>query len=290
MIYSMTGYASAQREWPQGTLVVELRAVNHRFLDVSLRMPEECRPLETAIREKIAARLSRGKVECRINLNMQEGTAAGGLQLNKALVEELVRVGAEVQSLVIPDAEPLKVADYLRWPGVLVSHSVSPEEVQATTLALLDSALDDFMANRGREGEKLAGLLQDRAAQMETLVADIKPRMPQIVADYEARLTQRFVDALGSHDDERIRQEIVMFAQKIDVAEELDRLTAHISELRHILKKGGAVGKRLDFLMQELNREANTLGSKAAAVESSRTSMELKVLIEQMREQVQNIE
>jgi len=290
MIYSMTGYASAQREWPQGTLVVELRAVNHRFLDVSLRMPEECRPLETAIREKIAARLSRGKVECRINLNMQEGTAAGGLQLNKSLVEELVRVGAEVQSLIIPDAEPLKVVDYLRWPGVLVSHSVSPEEVQAATLALLDAALEDFMANRGREGEKLAGLLQDRATQMETLVADIKPRMPQIVADYEARLTQRFVDALGSHDDERIRQEIVMFAQKIDVAEELDRLTAHISELRHILKKGGAVGKRLDFLMQELNREANTLGSKAAAVESSRTSMELKVLIEQMREQVQNIE
>jgi uncharacterized protein (TIGR00255 family) len=146
------------------------------------------------------------------------------------------------------------------------------------------------VANRAREGEKLAALLNDRAVQMQTLVEGIKPLLPQIVADYEARLTQRLQDALGSHDEERIRQEIVLFAQRVDVAEELDRLLTHLDELRHILKKGGNAGKRLDFLMQELNREANTLGSKSVAVESSRTSMELKVLIEQMREQVQNIE
>lgn len=289
MIYSMTGYASAQREWPQGVLVVELRAVNHRFLDVSLRLPEEFRALESAIREKLAAKLNRGKVECRMAFNAQQGVASSSLQLNQALAENLLNLGRNLSALA-PEARPLGIGEVLRWPGVLATDALPPDMLQAAALALLDSALVDFLGNRAREGEKLAGLLQDRAQQMEVLVADIRPRLPQIIADYEARLTQRFVDALGSQDDERIRQEIVLFAQRIDVAEELDRLTAHISELRHILKKGGNAGKRLDFLMQELNREANTLGSKSVAVESSRTAMALKVLIEQMREQIQNIE
>lgn len=289
MIYSMTGYASAQREWPQGTLQVELRAVNHRFLDVSMRLPEEFRALESAIREKLAARLNRGKVECRIAFNSQQGVANSSLQLNRALAENLLNLGRELSALA-PEARPLGIGEVLRWPGVMATDALPPETLQSTALELLERALEDFLANRAREGEKLAGLLLDRAAQMETLVAEIRPRMPQIVADYEAKLTQRFVDALGTQDDERIRQEIVLFAQRIDVAEEMDRLTAHIAELRHILKKGGNAGKRLDFLMQELNREANTLGSKSVSVDSSRTSMELKVLIEQMREQVQNIE
>ena len=289
MILSMTGYASAQREWPQGVLVVELRAVNHRFLDVSMRLPEEFRPLESVIREKLAAKLSRGKVECRIAFDAQQGGAPSSLQLNRALAQILLALGSELAELA-PQARPLSVGEVLRWPGVLATDALPPETLQAAALELIDSALNDFVANRAREGEKLAGLLQDRAAAMEALVAEIRPKMPQIVADYEAKLTQRFVEALGTHDDERIRQEIVLFAQRIDVAEELDRLTAHIAELRHILKKGGAAGKRLDFLMQELNREANTLGSKSVAVDSSRTAMELKVLIEQMREQVQNIE
>ena len=289
MILSMTGYASAQREWPQGVLVVELRAVNHRFLDVSMRLPEEFRPLESAIREKLAAKLSRGKVECRIAFNAQQGGAPASLQLNRALAQTLLALGRELSELA-PQARPLAIGEVLRWPGVLATDALPPETLQAAALELIDNALNDFIANRAREGEKLAGLLQDRAAAMEALVAEIRPKMPQIVADYEAKLTQRFVEALGAHDDERIRQEIVLFAQRIDVAEELDRLTAHIAELRHILKKGGAAGKRLDFLMQELNREANTLGSKSVAVDSSRTAMELKVLIEQMREQIQNIE
>ena len=289
MIYSMTGYASAQREWPQGTLQVELRAVNHRFLDVSMRLPEEFRALESAIREKLAARLNRGKVECRIAFNSQQGVANSSLQLNRALAENLLNLGRELSALA-PEARPLGIGEVLRWPGVMATDALPPETLQSTALELLERALEDFLANRAREGEKLAGLLLDRAAQMETLVAEIRPRMPQIVADYETKLTQRFVDALGTQDDERIRQEIVLFAQRIDVAEEMDRLTAHIAELRHILKKGGNAGKRLDFLMQELNREANTLGSKSVSVDSSRTSMELKVLIEQMREQVQNIE
>ncbi|SFN83875.1 TIGR00255 family protein [Formivibrio citricus] len=289
MIYSMTGYASAQREWPQGVLLVELRAVNHRFLDASLRLPEEFRPLESAIREKIAAKLSRGKVECRIAFNAQQGADSASLQLNRKLAESLLQLGQELSSFA-PEARPLSIGEVLRWPGVLATDALPPETLQAAALELLDAALVDFIANRGREGEKLAALLTDRATQMQTLVEGIKPRLPQIVADYEARLTQRLQDALGSHDEERIRQEIVLFAQRIDVAEELDRLVTHLDELRHILKKGGVVGKRLDFLMQELNREANTLGSKSVAVDSSRVSMELKVLIEQMREQVQNIE
>ncbi len=289
MIYSMTGYASAQREWPQGVLLVELRAVNHRFLDVSMRLPEEFRALESVIREKLAVKLNRGKVECRIAFSSQQGVASSSLQLNRALAANLLELGRELSELA-PEARPLGIGEVLRWPGVLATDALPPETLQAAALELLDAALGDFLASRAREGEKLAGLLLDRAAQMETLVAEIRPRMPQIVADYEAKLTQRFVEALGSSDDERIRQEIVLFAQRIDVTEEMDRLTAHIAELRHILGKGGNAGKRLDFLMQELNREANTLGSKSVAVDSSRTSMALKVLIEQMREQVQNIE
>lgn len=289
MIFSMTGYASAQREWPQGALQVELRAVNHRFLDVSMRLPEEFRPLESAIREKLAARLNRGKVECRIAFNAQQGVDSSSLQLNRKLAESLLALGKELSDIA-PEARPLSVGEVLRWPGVLANDVLPPETLQAAAIELLDSALEDFVASRGREGEKLAALINERATQMEALVADVKPRIPTIVADYEARLTQRFMDALGTHDEDRIRQEIVLFAQRVDIAEELDRLTAHISELRRILKASGAAGKRLDFMMQELNREANTLGSKSVAVESSRVSMELKVLIEQMREQVQNIE
>ena len=289
MIYSMTGYASAQREWPQGALLVELRAVNHRFLDASMRLPEEFRPLESAIREKIAAKLSRGKVECRIAFNAQQGIDSASLQLNRKLAESLLQLGRELAEFA-PEARPLGIGEVLRWPGVLASDALPPETLQTAALELVDAALVDFVANRAREGEKLAALLLDRTAQMQTLVEDIKPRLPQIVAEYEARLTQRLHEVLGSHDEERIRQEMVLFAQRIDVAEELDRLVAHLGELRHILKKGGTVGKRLDFLLQELNREANTLGSKSVAVDSSRVSMALKVLIEQMREQIQNIE
>lgn len=289
MIYSMTGYASAQREWPQGVLLVELRAVNHRFLDATLRLPEEFRPLEGAIRERIAAKLSRGKVECRIAFNAQQGADAASLQLNRKLAESLLQLGKELSSIA-PEARSLSIGEVLRWPGVLASDALPPETLQIAALELVDAALVDFIANRAREGEKLAALLIDRAVQMQTLVEGIKPRLPQIVAEYEARLTQRLQEVLGGHDEERIRQELVLFAQRIDVSEELDRLVTHLDELRHILKKGGTVGKRLDFLMQELNREANTLGSKSVSVDSSRVSMELKVLIEQMREQIQNIE
>ncbi|WP_035055865.1 YicC/YloC family endoribonuclease [Andreprevotia chitinilytica] len=288
MIFSMTGYAIAQRELPGGTLSVELRAVNHRFLDLTLRLPEELRALEGTIREKVGGTVSRGKVECRINFNVQAGLA-GKLELNRELLQQLLAVAQEAQALA-PSGGELKLGELLRWPGVLSQETPEAESLQAAALELLEVAIADFNASRGREGEKLKAHLSDRVAGMEALITDIKPRVPQLVSDYEAKIKARLLEALGTLDDERVRQEIVLFAQKVDVDEELTRLITHLDEVRRILKKGGATGKRLDFLMQELNREANTLGSKAAAVESARTSIELKVLIEQMREQIQNIE
>lgn len=288
MIYSMTGYASAQRELSHGVLSVELRAVNHRFLDLSLRLPEEFRALEGAIREKLSGRLNRGKLELRLNFNAKD-TSSTQLRLNNALVAELLRLADQVKEHQASVGD-LRMADILRWPGVIESDALPTEALQATALEVLDVALDDFLASRGREGAKLAEILLERVTTMDALIAGVKPLIPQIVIDYEVKLTQRFLEAIGSAEDDRVRQEMVMFAQKVDVLEEIDRLQTHLIELRRILQKGGNAGKRLDFLMQELNREANTLGSKSVSVETSKVSMELKVLIEQMREQVQNIE
>lgn len=288
MILSMTGYAVASRELAGGLLSVELRAVNHRYLDLSLRLPDELRLLENQLREKLAGRVSRGKLDCRIGFSAR-AEQQPKLQLNSAFLSDLVQLAGHARTIA-PGAGDLKLGELLRWPGVLITDAVTPEAMQQTALELLDLALADFAATRGREGEKLAQMLLERIAKMETLVADIAPRLPAIVAAYDDKLKTRLVEALGSLDDDRVRQEVALFAQKIDVAEELSRLTAHLGEIRRILKQGGAVGKRLDFLMQELHREANTLGSKSVALETSQTALELKVLIEQMREQVQNIE
>lgn len=288
MIYSMTGYASSQRELSHGVLAVELRAVNHRFLDLSLRLPEEFRALEGAIREKLTGRLNRGKLECRVNFNAKEGSASQ-LRLNNALVAELLRLADQVKEHQAT-AGDLRMGELLRWPGVIESDALPSEVLQSTALEILDLALDDFLASRAREGEKLAAILLARADEMEQVLAEIKPRLPQIIEEYESKLKQRFIDAIGTADDDRIRQELVLFAQKVDVQEEVDRLHTHIAELRRIVKTGGNAGKRLDFLMQELNREANTFGSKSVSVDTTKVAMALKVLIEQMREQIQNIE
>ncbi len=288
MIYSMTGFSVAQRELASGTLTVELRAVNHRFLDLSVRLPEEFRAFEGAIREKVAGSVARGKVECRIGFNATAG-GAGELKLDRQLLQGLIAAAQTAQELA-PDAGVLKLGELLRWPGVLTQAAPQGEDLGEACLSLLGDVIKDFTASRGREGEKLKAHLQERVTGMEAIVAEVKPKIPQLVTEYEARLKSRFLEAMGTLDDDRVRQEIVMFAQKIDVDEELSRLAAHLDEVRRILDKGGAVGKRLDFLMQELNREANTLGSKSVSVETSRASMALKVLIEQMREQIQNLE
>jgi uncharacterized protein (TIGR00255 family) len=284
----MTGYAIASAELPLLALNLELRSVNHRYLDIQFRIPDELRTLEAALREKASAQINRGKIEVRIALARSQA-AQNNLQLDERLLAQLRQVNDKVKA-AIPESAPLTVNEALRWPGMLGNDSLPQEELQEACYRLFDQALDDFTATRAREGEKLKSLLLERIAGMEALVKKITPRMPLLITAYRDKLSARLRDAMVNMEDDRLKQELVLFASKIDVDEELSRLNAHFGEIRRILEKGGAAGKRLDFLMQELNREANTLGSKSVDLEVTQTSMELKVLIEQMREQIQNIE
>ncbi|HTS52013.1 MAG TPA: YicC/YloC family endoribonuclease [Burkholderiales bacterium] len=292
MIYSMTGYAALSDELPLGTLSVEIRSVNHRYLDIQFRLPDELRSFEPSMRELVAARLTRGKVECRLGL--QTASSSGvSLQINTPLLQRLVELDRRVRG-ELPSAASLTVGDVLHWPGMIEADAMPLEQLREQAHALMSRALEEFSAARAREGAKLKALLLERVARMEALVQKVQPRIPLLVAAYQERVAARLKDALRDFaaplDEDRIRQELVLFASKVDVEEELSRLTAHLAETRRILGDGGAAGKRLDFLMQELNREANTLGSKSVDVDVSQASVELKVLIEQMREQVQNIE
>ena len=287
MILSMTGYANTSADFASGSLSVELRAVNHRYLDIQMRMPDELRVFEGQMREMISAQLQRGKVECRINFMTRN--AQGRSQLNHELLSQLAAWNRQVQT-VIPGSASLSVADVLRWNGVLEVPNNDEDGLRGTLFGLLEDALRDFSASRAREGAKLKDFLMQRVDKIESLRAAVMPHVPAAIANYEQRLIARLKDALQNADEERIRQEIVLFASKIDVDEELSRLSSHLTEMRRILAQGGAVGKRLDFLMQELNREANTLGSKSVDAEVSRSAMEMKIMIEQMREQIQNLE
>jgi len=288
MIFSMTGYASAVREFAYGVLNLELRSVNHRYLDLQFRLPDDLRSIEPVLRETLAAQLTRGKVECRVTFT---AAAAGprAPQFNEALLRQLVELNTRVRAS-LPGADNLAVADVLRWPGMLGAEALPLEELKAACSELLSAVLVEFTAARAREGEKLAQVLHDRVAGMERLVAAILPRLPQVIAGYQERLATRLKEAIGTGDEERIRQEVAVFATKIDVDEELSRLTAHVAEMKRVLAEGGGVGKKLDFLMQELNRESNTLASKSADLSVTQAALELKLLVEQMREQIQNIE
>lgn len=287
MIYSMTGYAVAARELDAAVLNLELRSVNHRYLDIQFRLPDELRAIEPALREALAAKLNRGKVECRISYTPTPGRK--GVELDADLLAQLVSLEARVRA-AMPGAAALSTSDVLRWPGMLGSDTIEIDTLRSVCRELLEAVLEEFTITRAREGEKLKAMLLERAATVETRVAQVTPRMPLVIAGFQEKLAIRLKEALATADEDRIRQEVALFANKIDVDEELTRLTTHMSELRRILEKGGAVGKRLDFLMQELNREANTLGSKAADITVTQVAMELKLLIEQMREQIQNIE
>ncbi|MFP5402138.1 MAG: YicC/YloC family endoribonuclease [Gammaproteobacteria bacterium] len=288
MVQSMTGFAVQTRDLGSVSLHLELRSVNSRYLDLGFRIVDDLRAAEPAIRERISARLGRGKVECRLNL--QAGHAAPrSMALNAALLDQLADAQAALRAR-FADAAPLSVNELLRWPGMLADDSLGFDEMLPAIVALAEAALDDLVATRRREGEKLADMIRERVARMRELVAVANPRMPAVVAEYQERLTAKLRDAVASLDEDRIRQEVALYAQRIDVAEELSRLTTHLDEVERILKAGGAAGKRLDFLMQELNREANTLASKSPATDITGIAMEMKVLIEQMREQVQNLE
>ncbi len=288
MIRSMTGFASGSIEIEHGTLSMELRSVNNRYLEIQFRLPEELRSLEAPMRELVTNQLNRGKVDCRMAFTPHMG-GKEQLQLNQALLLQLAQLNHEIQ-MELPNSACLSVSDILQWPGMLGPEGPSVDMLKDACLALAKIALDDLSATRQREGEKLKSYLLERIDQMEQIAAIVAPHIPQLIAAHQEKLAARLREAMANSDDDRIRQELAMFAQKIDVDEELSRLQTHIAEVRRVLNKGGAVGRRLDFLMQELNREANTLGAKSVATETSQVSMDMKVLIEQMREQIQNIE
>ena len=287
MIQSMTGYAAASADTARGTLSVELRSVNARYLDLQFRISDELRALEPMLRELIGTRVSRGKLDCRMFLH-DAGAAASG-RLNADALARLGELALVVQQ-ALPQAAPLRVADVLRWPGVVAESPLNEDETRRLAAELCRQALEEFVASRTREGAKLAAAVGERIAAMRRRLEQAAPLVPQALAAYQAKLADRLREALGSADDDRVRAELAVFASKVDVDEELTRLRAHMDETDRTLKKGGAAGKRLDFIAQELNHEANTLASKAASQELSDCALELKLLVEQMREQVQNIE
>ncbi|HEX9673149.1 MAG TPA: YicC/YloC family endoribonuclease [Burkholderiales bacterium] len=288
MIHSMTGYASSAREFPFGVLSIELRSVNHRYLDIQFRLPDDLRAVEPGLRERLTENIARGKVECRVSFTTVPGTHKT-LKLNEDLLQQLEALDHKVRARIAGVA-PLNAADVLRWPGVLAAEPLPLEELQAACRELLAQVLQEFNAARAREGDRLASLLRERADAMGRVLSDLIPRLPQVVSAYRDKLAARLREAIGGGEEERIQQEVAVFATKIDVDEELTRLAAHMAELRQTLAGGGAVGKKLDFLMQELNREANTLASKSVNLAVTRAALDLKIVIEQMREQLQNIE
>jgi uncharacterized protein (TIGR00255 family) len=284
----MTGYAALEQSIENATLILELRAVNSRYLDLHFKLDENLRSFEPSIREQIGAQLSRGKIECKMNL-IQRTQAGQAMQLDDALMQQLA--GLQEKALLhFPQSRQLSVADILRWPGVLLNNMLSQDSLLEDMKKLVQKGLQDLNASRAREGEKLKALVLERLSQIENLVTKVKPLLPALTKEYQLKLENKLQENLKNIDQERVAQELVLFAQRIDVDEELTRLTAHISEVKRILSSDAPAGKRLDFLMQELNREANTLGSKSVSVQTTQVSMELKVLIEQMREQIQNIE
>jgi uncharacterized protein (TIGR00255 family) len=284
----MTGYAVQVRDLGRVALHLELRSVNSRYLDLAFRINDDLRQAEPALREAITAKLRRGKVECRFNLQAKD-SAPRDLAINDMLLGQLKTAQAAVLAQ-LPQAAALSVGEVLRWPGMLADDSPAFDALQPEIASLVAAALDELVATRGREGERLAEMIRSRIQRMRELVATVQPRVPALVAEYQEKLATRLRDAAATLDDDRIRLEVGLFAQRVDVAEELSRLSTHLDEVERILKVGGAAGKRLDFLMQELNREANTLGSKAMAADMTAIAVELKLAIEQMREQVQNIE
>ena len=295
----MTGYAVATSEGAAGTLTIEIKSVNSRFLDLQFRINDDLRTLEPDLRAAIMAAITRGKVEARLSFGRK--VAGGSQALNTVLLEDLARLQAEVAKHFV-SAPVMTVAELLRWPGVIEEAHVGQESLQADVAALTAKTVAAFVESRKREGAALEAMLVSRIDAMDVIVKRITPLIPQVIAQFQQKAVERMQDALGlaGHGTpstltrqeafERIRQEVTLYGIRIDVSEELSRLTAHLTETRHILKKGGQVGKRLDFMMQELNREANTLGAKASVKELADASMELKLLIEQMREQVQNLE
>ena len=288
MVKSMTAYGHTEIRLEWGELSCELRSVNHRYLELSMRLPGELRALEPKLREILSARLKRGKVDCTIRLKSNDNQT-NALNLNKPAIASLINAHQEIQQILSSDTQ-LKPLDILKWPGIVVEGEKDLEPIQAATIDLLNTTLNDFIETRQREGEKLKAAILQRCEGIEKIQISVNKYRPQMMVRLRDRLQTKLDEMSAEVDPQRLEQELVFAAQKLDVTEELDRLKAHIEEVKAVLKRDEAIGRRLDFLMQELNREANTLGSKSYDTETSKNSVDLKVLIEQMREQVQNIE
>ena len=284
----MTAFARAERSDSWGAAQWELRSVNNRYLDVSPRMPEDVRSLDVAVRERVAGALGRGKVDCVLRVTHTTPSDAA-LELDLDLVRRLADASRKIDA-ILHDPARVNSLEVLRWPGVLRSEAPELETVAHTVLGALDEALAELVVTREREGERIKGMLLERCGSIAAVVAEVREVLPEIIADARERLETRVAELVEQADPQRLEQEVALLAQKSDVAEELDRLEAHVAEVRRVLEEAKPVGRRLDFLMQELNREANTLGSKSLDLRSTRASVELKVLIEQMREQIQNVE
>lgn len=288
MVKSMTAYGHTEIRLEWGELSCELRSVNHRYLELSMRLPGELRALEPKLREILSARLKRGKVDCTIRLKSNDNQT-NALNLNKPAIASLINAHQEIQQILSSDTQ-LKPLDILKWPGIVVEGEKDLEPIQAATIDLLNTTLNDFIETRQREGEKLKAAILQRCEGIEKIQISVNKYRPQMMVRLRDRLQTKLDEMSAEVDPQRLEQELVFAAQKLDVTEELDRLKAHIEEVKAVLNRDEAIGRRLDFLMQELNREANTLGSKSYDTETSKNSVDLKVLIEQMREQVQNIE
>jgi uncharacterized protein (TIGR00255 family) len=287
MIYSMTAFARRELKADWGTAVWEVRSVNQRFLETYFRLPEHFKSMEPVLRERFRKQIQRGKVECSLRF-VANDAAVGKLNLNEDLAKQVMKAADWVQSH--GQSAGVNPLDVLRWPGVISADESDMDSIQAEVLAEFDLTLKDFIEARATEGSNLKAMIEQRLDGINVEVEKVTAHMPDVIKWQREKIQARFEEAKIELDPARVEQEMVMLAQKVDVAEELDRLLSHISETRKILKKGGAVGRRLDFMMQEFNRESNTLGSKSINTDITQSAVELKVLIEQMREQIANIE
>lgn len=288
MISSMTAFAREEHRGDLGILSWEIRSVNHRYLEMFLRLPEELRVLEPLVRERMNARLGRGKLD--ISLKFKPGsTAEAGLSVNQRLLQQLVDAEHQVSDLT-GLSQSIRSADLLRWPGVLEEKEQDFTPVKKQAMALLETTIDSLIDNRLREGERLGKIIQQRCFGLKAQVEQVRGLMPEVLEGVRSRISERLTEVMDELDETRLEQEMVILAQRLDVDEEMDRLETHLEEVERVLEADEPIGRRLDFLMQELNREANTLTSKSSSVDVTRSAVEMKVLIEQMREQIQNIE
>jgi uncharacterized protein (TIGR00255 family) len=288
MVISMTAFARKAQETPGGNAVWEIRSVNHRFLDISARLPEEFRALELNVRDRIGSRIGRGKLDCLLRLEANGGVGEHFV-VNVELAQRVAAAAAQISD-ILDNPAPINSLDVLRWPGVMTLQAPDPEALGGTLLELLDEAIDALVEARKREGNKLGEAIRARVQEARRQLAILRERAPQIIQAVKDRYSQRLTELKADFDSGRLEQELLLLAQKLDVAEELDRLQTHLDELERILGDDKPIGRRLDFMVQELNREANTLASKSSHADTSGAAVELKVLIEQMREQIQNIE